>query len=326
MKLSTNKLFTSSKYPQNKKTTVKPKKSSCLLSTYYKIHGRQISDNLKYPDKKTINVKIDKQQISKKNHTASPKVNPFNEGFVNASKNEKKYHKKMSSKVQNFNLEFLKTKQNIWNKPIDIVDNTNDIDINNIILTSESDSNKQIQSDYDDIEILCDLFKKNSKLKSNIIIDNYGNNNLNSEQEKFITDCFNKKEKLEKNINKCKINTVKVQNYNHNDILLKQNKDLKTEKNTNDILNRRLKRFSICDCKRRKFYSSKNNIINNFFGFNLKKEKNENNTNKEEKDKNSMFENNSNKSLDSSFLGSSIAEDYIQMLGETERVRSKIIF
>lgn len=78
------------------------------------------------------------------------------------------------------------------------------------------------------------MFKKNSKLKSNIIIDNSGNNNLNPEQEKFIKECLNKKEILGNDIKKCKKNDLKVENYNHNNILLKK------ENYPNKKVNRRI--------------------------------------------------------------------------------------
>lgn len=90
---------------------------------------------------------------------------------MNFSKNKNQYLKTKSSKDQRFNFDFLKKKQNIWNKPLDTGDSINDFDLNNIILTSGSNSNKENQSDYNDIKILFILFRKNFKLKSNIIIE-----------------------------------------------------------------------------------------------------------------------------------------------------------
>lgn len=206
-------------------------------------------------------------------------------------------------------MEFLKFKEN------------NNFDLNNILLTSESESN---QNNKYDIEELCKLFK-DSKLKSTIIMDNNGNNKLNSEQEKFIKDYLDKKDKLQNNINQCSINSIKVQNYNHNNILLKkksgaENKALNLkyrnfdlDKFRNDLLN--IDKNGIIN-NNKPFLSTKNN--NRFKDLLIYDEKNEENEEintdsiDEDKENNSMFENCTNKSFDSSFLGSSIAEDFYQ--------------
>ena len=317
MKLSTNKLFSSAKYPKNNKLVIKSKKP-----TISKIHYRQISDNIQYHNTNKYNAKLDIQKSSKNNHTASPKVNPFNDESDNFSKTKINYLKSKNFKDLKTNLEIEKNKKDILDKHMDSGDDINDFNIYNNMHTSEPDLNKKIESKCNDFELLCDLFKKNSKLKSNIIIDNCGNNNLNPEQEKFITDCFNKKEKLEKNINNCKINSIKVHNYHHNDIFLKKNK------NTKRKVIRRKKQFSTCYPNTiLQYFSCKNNNYKNLFGFKCIKEENEKNSkNNKDEANNSMFENCSNKSIDSSFLGSSIAEDFIQTFTETEANRANIIF
>jgi hypothetical protein len=160
-------------------------------------------------------------------------------------------------------------------------------------------------------------------------MDNNGNNNLNSEQEKFIKDYLDKKERLQSNINKCSINSIKVQNYNHNNILLKQ------KSNTNNkAFNLKYKNFDLDKVRNnilkmdengnimgnKPFLSTKDN--NRFKDILEYEEKNEeddeintsgnNPINDDDKENNSMFENCTNKSFDSSFLGSSIAEDFYQ--------------
>ena len=315
MKLSTNKLFSSARYHKN--SIIKSKKYIYeFSSSSSKIHCSQISDNFQYHSKNKNEAKLYIQKSSKSNHNASPKVNPFNDESDNFSKNKTNHLKSKNTKEQKTISDNQKTKKDISPKHIDSGDGINDLDINNIILTNQSDSNKNNESEYKDFELLCDLFKKNSKLKSNIIIDNNGNNNLNSDQEKFITDCFNKKEKLEKNINKCKINNFKARNYKQSDKFLKQNK--KSNKKEGKI-----KQLSK-DMENNKFqcFSCKNNY-KYLFGLKLIKGENEKNKESNNDEINSMFENCTNKSLDSSFLDSSIAEDFKQTLTKAE---ANIIF
>lgn len=64
MKISKNKLFKSSRCPQNKNSIIKSKKLSYILSTNSKIPSRQISNNLKFHNKKQFHPKIDTQKNS----------------------------------------------------------------------------------------------------------------------------------------------------------------------------------------------------------------------------------------------------------------------
>ena len=134
-------------------------------------------------------------------------------------------------------------------------------------------------------------------------MDNNGNNNLNSEQKKLIMDCFDKKIKMENNFKNCKI---------YNSINLKN-------KTKNFIRSDRTKRFKT----RQIFLSSKQNYkFNNLIKFEERKNNGGFNINKshEEKENNSMFENCTNKSFDSSFLGSSLAEnEFIQNINNDMR-------
>ena len=224
---------------------------------------------------KTVKSNSGKKTEPNKKGPKSSKVNPFIEEFVrNRSRHKTWVHKKIqSSKNENFHL-------------------------NDILLSSESDSN---HNNENETETLCKMFQS-SKLKSTIILDSNGNSNLNKEDKKFIEDYLNKKGTLKNNINKCKINSIKVQNYNHNNILLKQ-------KMLNNIAFNGKRKIS----DEPFLYKKAKNKINNFLEISIKSEdENENEEN------NSIFENCVNKSFDSSFLGSCLAEDFLIPFNETK--------
>jgi hypothetical protein len=236
-------------------------------------------------EKTVESTSVKKREPNKKDNTQTPKVNPFIENFIRKNNRHKtRIHKKtQSSKIE----------KNYFK---------------DILLTSEFDSNLNNENE---IETLCKMFQS-SKLKSTIIMDNNGNSNLNNEEKKFIEDYLDKKEKLENKIKKCKINSIKVQNYNHNDILLKQ------KTSSNKAINFKFMKndFLTIDNNKRKIsnkpilYNKQKNKISDFFKFNGKSE-DENEKADNDKENNSMFENCTNKSFDSSFLGSSLAEDFL---------------
>ena len=236
-------------------------------------------------EKTVESTSVKKREPNKKDNTQTPKVNPFIENFIRKNNHHKTWiHKKTQSS---------KMEKNYFK---------------DILLTSEFDSNLNNENE---IETLCKMFQS-SKLKSTIIMDNNGNSNLNNEEKKFIEDYLDKKEKLENKIKKCKINSIKVQNYNHNDILLKQ------KTSSNKAINFKFMKndFLTIDNNKRKIsnkpilYNKQKNKISDFFKFNGKSE-DENEKADNDKENNSMFENCTNKSFDSSFLGSSLAEDFL---------------
>ena len=236
-------------------------------------------------EKTVESTSVKKREPNKKDNTQTPKVNPFIENFIRKNNHHKTWiHKKTQS---------TKIEKNYFT---------------DILLTSEFDSNLNNENE---IETLCKMFQS-SKLKSTIIMDNNGNSNLNNEEKKFIEDYLDKKEKLENKIKKCKINSIKVQNYNHNDILLKQ------KTSSNKAINFKFMKndFLTIDNNKRKIsnkpilYNKQKNKISDFFKFNGKSE-DENEKADNDKENNSMFENCTNKSFDSSFLGSSLAEDFL---------------
>ena len=246
--------------------------SSAKKSKYIQKKSVKFSLSSFNTKEKTAKSNSVKKTEPKTKDSKSSKVNPFNQNFVRKSNRHKSWvpKKTQSSKFEKFHL-------------------------NDILLTNESDSNHNDENDFD---TLCKMFQ-NSELKSTIILDNNGNSNLNNEDKKFIEDYLNKKETLKNNINKCKINSIKVQNYNHNNILLK--------KMSNNLAFNDKRKVS----DEPFLYTKLKNKINNYFDFSIKSED-------ENEDNNSIFEHCVNKSFDSSFLGSSLAEDFIIPFKETK--------
>ena len=295
MELSTKKLFTSSK---KIKHTLKKNSKFSTNKLAYATNSNQSSTG----KKENSNIKSNK----KNNNTASNKINPFNEEFIkNNTQTNVPTRKMTSSKEQNIYLKFLKhdindVKHNIEHDSNAINENITNDEFN---LDEKNENQKEV-----DIDTLVALFKyKSSKLKSTIIMDNDGNNNLNSEQKKFIMDCFDKKMKLENDVKKCKINN----NNNHTKF-----------KKINFIRSDRTKRFKT---RQPMFCTNQNYKFKELLKFEEQKNNEDFNINKshEEKDNNSIFENCSDKSLDSSFLGSSLAEEeFIQNLDKNNQTTS----
>ena len=105
-------------------------------------------------------------------------------------------------------------------------------------------------------------------------------------------DCFDKKIKMENNVKNCKINkSINQKN-----------------KKKNFIRSDRTKRFKT---RQISFFEKQNFKFNNLFKLEERKNNEDFNINKshDEKENNSIFENCTNKSLDSSFLWSSLTED-----------------
>ena len=183
------------KFISNLKTKQKPKSSQVLISS-------------------NIKRKIQTTNISKKKIKAfkiiSQKINPFEENKepLNTQKKRNKL-KLLSSKVHEFkfNINSFKKINNFWENN-DIHEDISEL--NNIMPTIETETNRYISNKKFNYDLLFDAFK-NSELKSTIIMDNEGNNNFNCEQKKIIEGYFDKKKKLEKDINKCKINKIKVE-------------------------------------------------------------------------------------------------------------------
>ena len=300
MKLSTKKIFTSSKKAKNPLN----KKSKLSITKSVPINKSNQSSTEK---KENSN-----QKSNKKNNTASNKINPFNENLSKSNNQNNFLRKKLqSSKEQN--LKFSKNDNNDTRPNTEHENNTVNDNALNDEFTLEEKNQNQNQNEFD-IETLVNLFKyKSSKLKSTIIMDDNGNNNLNSEQKKFIMDCFDKKIKMENNVKKCKIDLIKpkksckdrFQNYSIN----------LNKKSINFIRTDRSKRFKT----RQPIFSTKQNYkFKELIKFEERKNDEDSlnfNKSHDDKENNSIFENCTDKSLDSSFLGSSLAEEeFIQKI------------
>lgn len=337
MELDTNRIFNYSLLKKIPKTKYiehhKPKLNSAIIN---KIKNR----------KKKVNSKS-KQKISK---NSTIKNNPFSQLSDESKKVKNSKIRKMS------NLKKPMTK-------IDKIEKKNlleDSYLNNIMLTNESDTidnidnnkqndNKNINQNKNELnfEELYNIYKK-SNLKSTIIIDNNGNNNLDKEQEEIINGYFNKRKTMDnnyKNPNSSRIKKNPNQIYKNNISLFIKINHLKrisimiNKKNNN--FNRKIKNIKQNFNKkklnnkslniRRNLIEDKNKIyiynnpkkstnINEYMLINnnqmnddkfiILKEKDNNNI---ETEKNSVFE---NISLDLSFLSSSLDDDFIQSLNK----------
>ena len=297
MKLNTKKLFSKEKFTSKKK-----------LSSKNTFSTASNKDKLKQRTNKRFNTCTNKGKITDKLNII-PNTIPFKRN------KQKKGINNLSNKTQRFYFEFPKMN--------DFLNNTDEIsDFNNLASTLESESIRQANEPFD-IEKLCDKFK-NSSLKSNFIIDDKGNNNLNFEQKKIIEDYFDKKKNLKQNINTCRINTIKVQEYNKNDISSKGNDCLYNQK----IKHINIKNNVIVNANKKaiiplQFGHLRNRleigrrILSTKFNQNIKTLLNNDNENKNKNDEsnnNSLFENYNNKSMDSSFLDSSIGEDLVKTI------------
>ena len=348
MKLNTKEIFESSSSSQ--KTKNQNQKKSNLNSPV--INSNKISKQ-KFNSNKNSNSNSNKNK--KILHNSNKKVNPF---ILSLEKNEKnkdvKYTKlsKFSNQKTKINLDFDEKK--------DKNDLFEDSYVSNMALTSESDTNnnkgnkENINTCQNQNELGLDgidnLFKKSS-LKSTIIVDNNGNNNLDFEQMKIIKDYFDKKINNNNNVNnnkkyfnnfqRSKTRKISTQIFRDNNLFNKfyrlksatigninTNNDKKMEKKfqnkykiegcskgKNNFINIE-NNYDVENKNRKKYKKMRSTKINSCFFINNEK----NNIKKEEKIKveenNSFLENNSHFSFDSSFLGSSMDEDFYKTLND----------
>ena len=295
MKLSTKKLF---------KSTQKPK--------YSKIQKQK-------PSAVNSNNKINPNHTSKIGQTSSKtilmKINPFN-----SDNKIRKQQKHITTKLPTLQLK----SPNDKNLLSDLDNNANNY---YNLPNNESDSNKQIHDEEMDIEVLRNLFHS-SKLNKALIMDDQGNNNIDSEQKQLIKNCIDEKDRLEKNIKNCKINSIKTQKYHENNIFSKQKNNI--DKNASNLKYKKVdvkdkevirSRYRVNTVRNKKLNFDKNILINrksngfkNLIIFTETKciEDTKNSKMNKDKENNSIFENCTNKSLDSSFLGSSMADVFSQ--------------
>ena len=295
MKLSTKKLF---------KSTQKPK--------YSKIQKQK-------PSAVNSNNKINPNHTSKIGQMSSKtilmKINPFN-----SDNKIRKQQKHITTKLPTLQLK----SPNDKNLLSDLDNNANNY---YNLPNNESDSNKKIHDEEMDIEVLRNLFHS-SKLNKALIMDDQGNNNIDSEQKQLIKNCIDEKDRLEKNIKNCKINSIKTQKYHENNIFSKQKNNI--DKNASNLKYKKLdlkdkevirSRYRVNTVRNKKLNFDKNILINrksngfkNLIIFTETKciEDTKNSKMNKDKENNSIFENCTNRSLDSSFLGSSMADVFSQ--------------
>ena len=295
MKLSTKKLF---------KSTQKPK-----YSKMQKQKPSAVNSNSKINPNHTSKI----GQMSSK--TILMKINPFN-----SDNKIRKQQKHITTKLPTLQLK----SPNDKNLLSDLDNNANNY---YNLPNNESDSNKQIHDEEMDIEVLRNLFHS-SKLNKALIMDDQGNNNIDSEQKQLIKNCIDEKDRLEKNIKNCKINSIKTQKYHENNIFSKQKNNI-DKKASNlkykklDVKDKEVIRscYRVNTVKNKKLNFDKNILINrksngfkNLIIFTETKciEDTKNSEMNKDKENNSIFENCTNKSLDSSFLGSSMADVFSQ--------------
>jgi hypothetical protein len=213
MKLSTKKIFESTK---KRKYSKKIKLKSSIVNPQIKIESNHTNKNEKIG---VISIP------NKYANTTITKINPFN-SFNNISRNKK--------------LMNLKTKENQLKKD-KILFNT----LEENILSIKFDLNMQNNDKEMDIEEPSNIFL-DSKLKKVIIMDNQGNNNIDSEQKQFIKNCFDEKNKLEKNIKQRKFTSLKTMNFHINNLSKHKNYDIKainsfrTTKRINTVKNKKI--------------------------------------------------------------------------------------
>ena len=295
MKLSTKKLF---------KSTQKPK-----YSKMQKQKPSAVNSNNKINPNHTSKI----GQMSSK--TILMKINPFN-----SDNKIRKQQKHITTKLPTLQLK----SPNDKNLLSDLDNNANNY---YNLPNNESDSNKKIHDEEMDIEVLCNLFHS-SKLNKALIMDDQGNNNIDSEQKQLIKNCIDEKDRLEKNIKNCKINSIKTQKYHENNIFSKQKNNI--DKNASNLKYKKVdvkdkevirSRYRVNTVRNKKLNFDKNILINrksngfkNLIIFTETKciEDTKNSKINKDKENNSIFENCTNKSLDSSFLGSSMADVFSQ--------------
>ena len=169
MELSTKKIF-SSKFNKAKTKIFRTKRKTIpSLNSNLKIKDVQSSK-----EKKKIQLNYNDSSIYK--------INPFTSN-QKIEKNRIKYNLSSKLEISKFNIFKKKTAMNNTKKEIS--------DFTNTISIPDSNPNKQIQDEFDFDKLYQEF--KNSELKSGFIIDNNGNNNLNSKQKKIIENYFEMK-------------------------------------------------------------------------------------------------------------------------------------
>ena len=315
MELSTKKLFSSLKNSPKRKFKVNHTIKLSVPNVLFDKISNNINPNLK-----------------KKLYLKTPYSNKNNPFYKTSKINDKKKQEFQTSKKPKINNDALKSEESpnlsfsyddssMFSSSESDSKSEKAINKNNKNKKEENKCNNKTKHVNFDIDNLYNIFKS-SNLKSTIVIDDKGNNNLNLEQKKFINDYFSQKDKKDKN----KINTIPVQNYKENNILFKQKnpynnnnskvffkknnvaeKSLSILKTNNETINKSRTQKII---NHKKLQSTKNMVkVPKLFLSHIPKET-------PEIDSQTVFENCTNRSIDSSFLGSCLNDEFFQNLAE----------
>ena len=302
MRLSTKELLTSSR--------------NCS-----KIKNTKIINPRKITRQKTINI-TKNTSIIKKQILSSHKENPFTKPNLNTNENNQ-FKRKMARRYTNTIIPRANFNSLLRSNKVLLKDSF----FNNNLYSTEIYSNKCIEDkkiekkndindnfNENDIDKLCDYFKQ-SNLKQTVIIDKKGNNNLDVPQNYFTTDYnyknsikkINVKEKKRIPINKKFVSSTHVilnrKNILHKiDILDNNNNNSSKANNKLKSLKAKKSIKKIKTIIHKKLLSTKDIVPQKYFKI-IKNEKE-----KDEQiisEKNSIFEESTNKSMDSSFMNSS---------------------
>ncbi len=328
MKLNTKNIFCSSL-----KTTPKTKYKKSKKSNVNEI---ALNSNKKIKNKTNHNSKVKQKLFQSSNRKNNPFIQTTEENYGSKIINPTK---KNTQKIVNIKFIDEEEKNDLfddsysYSKNVMLTSKTNTIKNNKIKERIKTFNNTK--SNKNNLNQLYNLYKKS------IIIDNFGNNNLNYEQKKLIKNYFKKKshaseQHFRNNFFRLNIKKQPTQIYKNNNLLMNKIYHLKTSTiDTNDKTNPINKKID--NLLKNNYFTNKNNCKT------IKEKDNEDSNRKlkiktdkkmeqacfllntllikeEENQKkieeNSVFEASSHISFDSSFLGSSFDIDFYQNLNK----------
>ena len=309
MKLSTKEILTSSKKGTKMKlyNAHKPKNI-----TFHDIINKKNNNN-------NNSIKKQKLVLNTISHYENPFIKPKFKTNQNSKSKTKIIRKNKNIKTSKLNIDTFHTNNNRLE------------DFSKVLFPTETHANKYKNplkeknieiSNFENENYFDEFYKEN--LKKTIIIDKNGNNNLNIPKKFIIQDDKNKKSKKISNTQGAKKYSstnllLTYKNMNKKNVLSKLEKNTKNNLNLNDDLRKNENINRIKNVLYKNLLSSKEIIPKDFLGINNGKNKKE----KEEKkapENNSIFEDYTNKSFDSSFLGSSLDDFFYNDLARKKEL------
>ena len=329
MKLNTKNIFCSSL-----KTTPKTKYKNSKKSNVNEI---ALNSNKKIKNKTNHNSKVKQKLFQGSNRMNNPFIQTTEENYGSKIINPTK---KNTQKIVNIKFIEEEEKNDLfddsysYSKDVMLTSKTNTIKNNKIKERIKTFNNAK--SNKNNLNQLYNLYKKS------IIVDNFGNNNLNYEKKKIIKNYFKKKSNASEqlcrnNFFRPNIKKTPTQIYKNNNLLMNKIYHLKASTiDTNDKTNNPTYK-KIDNLLKNNHFTNKNTCIT------IKEKDNEDNhrklkiksdkkmeqacfllnrllineeENRKKIEENSVFEASSHISFDSSFLGSSFDNDFYQNLNE----------